>query len=229
MRNSIPRLAISVGLIVALLVVCLRLRHVDYATVALLLVLAVVGLATMWGRAEALTGAMVGGISLEYYFLPAPGFRFAAPEHWVALAAFLITALATGQLAARLNRRRIEAFEQQGETDRLYRLVNGLLESGSTESTLPQLADTLVKLFGASGVALYDQHTGRIIRSGPRATAISDQALFGTATSGRPVEDDMSALSLAPVRLGGELVGSFGIRGSRFSGPLLSIFPCTCR
>jgi two-component system sensor histidine kinase KdpD len=221
-RNSIPRLAISVGLIVALLMVCLRLRHVDHATVALLLVLAVVGLATMWGRAEALTGAIVGGIGLEYYFLPPPGFSFAAPEHWVALAAFLITALATGQLAARLNRRRIEAVEQQGETDRLYRLVNGLLESGSTESTFPQLADTLVKLFGASGVALYDQHTGRIIRSGPRATAISDQALLETATSGRQVEDDTSALSLAPVRHGGELVGSFGICGSRLSGPLLS-------
>ena len=94
-------LAISAGLIVALLAACLRLPHVDHATVALLMIAATVGLATLWGRAEALTGAILGGVGFDYYFLPPRGFGVAAPEHLVALGAFLLVALAIGQLAAR--------------------------------------------------------------------------------------------------------------------------------
>lgn len=95
------RLAISAGLIVALFAVCLRLPHVDHATVALLMVAATVGLATVWGRAEALTSAIIGGIGFDYYFLPPRGFGIAAPEHLVAFVAFLFVAAAIGQLAAR--------------------------------------------------------------------------------------------------------------------------------
>ena len=139
------RLVISAGLIVALLAGCSRLPHIDHATVALLMVLAIVGLATMWGRAEALTGAIIGGLAFDYYFLPPRGFGIAAPEHWVALVAFLVTGVVTSEFAARSRRDRIEAVNREIATEKLYKLVNALLESGSAESTLQQLADALVK------------------------------------------------------------------------------------
>ena len=94
-------LAISAGLIIVLLAACLRLPHVDHATVALLMIAATVGLATVWGRLEALTGAIIGGFGFDYYFLPPRGFGIEKPEHLVALAAFLFVALAIGQLAGR--------------------------------------------------------------------------------------------------------------------------------
>ena len=65
------------------------------------MVAAIVGLATAWGRAAALTGAIIGGIGYPYYFLPPPGFGIERPEHLVALIAFLFVAAAVGQLAAR--------------------------------------------------------------------------------------------------------------------------------
>ena len=100
-RRLVLHAGISVGLNVALLAGCLWLPNVDHATVALLMVAATVGLATLWGTVEALTSALVGGIGFDYYFLPPRGFGIAKPEHLVALMAFLFVAAAIGQLAAR--------------------------------------------------------------------------------------------------------------------------------
>jgi PAS domain S-box-containing protein len=101
MGRLVLHLAISAGLTMAILATCLWMPHVDHATVALLLVSASVGLATVWGRVEALTSAVIGGLGFSYYFLPPPGFYIEKPEHLVALIAFLLIALAIGQLAAR--------------------------------------------------------------------------------------------------------------------------------
>ena len=103
MRRLAWHLAISAGLTIALLAGCLRLPLVDHATVALLMIAATVGLATVWGRVEALTSAIIGGIGFDYYFLPPRGFGIDKPEHLVALAAFLFVAVAIAQLAARSN------------------------------------------------------------------------------------------------------------------------------
>ena len=100
MRRLVWHLAISAGLIAALLAGCLWLPNVDHATVALLMVAVTVGLATLWGRAAALTSAIIAGIGFNYYFLPPRGFGIAKPEHLVALIAFLFVAAAIGQLAA---------------------------------------------------------------------------------------------------------------------------------
>ncbi len=216
------RSAISAGLILALLTVSSRAPHVDHATVALLMVLAIVGLAKAWGQAEAFTAAIVGGIGFDYYFLPPRGFGIAAPEHWVALASFLITAVATGQLAAQLKSRQIDAVERKNEMEKLYRLAQAMLGSNGAEFSLAELADQLLEILGADGVALYDKYSGHILRSGPRGAAISDQALHETATSGPRLEDAGLAVSLIPIRHGGELVGSIGITGRGVSQRFLN-------
>jgi two-component system sensor histidine kinase KdpD len=216
------RLAISAGFIGAIPAICSYLPHIDHATVALVMVLVIVGLATTWGRAEALTGAIIGGLGFDYYFLPPHGFAIAAPEHWIALVAFLTAALVTGQVAARSKQGQLEAVERQLTTEKLYKLVNAMLESRSAGSTMQQLTDALVEIFGADGVALYDRHTGQIVRSGLHANAISDAVLHETATSGLLVAEANWALSVTPVRHGGELMGSLGIRGARLSAGLLN-------
>lgn len=174
-----------------------------YATVALLMVVAIVGFATMWGRPEALTGAIIGGLGFDYYFLPPNGFGKATPAHWVALAAFLFTAIVTGQLAARLKQRGIDAEERKTEIEKLYRLANAMLSGGGPEFSLAQLADQLIEIFEAAGVALYDVHTGRIVHSGPGSAVISDQALRETASRGpRLANADSAFFHSDPVRNG---------------------------
>jgi two-component system, OmpR family, sensor histidine kinase KdpD len=221
MRGAAARLASSTGLTGMLLWACSRLPHVDEATVALAMVLAIVGIAAMWGRAAALAGAMVGGLGFDYYFLPPAGFGIAAPEHWVAMAVFLITAIIVGELTARLTRRRIEAEARTIDVENLHRLSNAALKSGP-EFSLAHLVDELVDMFRAAEVALYDEHTGQIVRSGPRAGAIADEELHGAATDRVRLKHALPAVSLAPIHYGGRLVGSLGVCGAKVSQSLLS-------
>jgi len=150
-----------------------------------------------------LTGAIIGGLGFDYYFLPPNGFGIATPAHWVALAAFLFTAIVTGQLAARLRQRGIDAEERKTEIEKLYRLANAMLSGGGPEFSLAQLADQLIEIFEAAGVALYDVHTGRIVHSGPGSAVISDQALRETASRGpRLANADSAFFHSDPVRNG---------------------------
>src|SRR5664279_4192651 len=184
------------------------------------MVLCVLGISIQWGWAEALTAAIVGGSCFDYYFLGPPGFAITAPEYGVNLAAFLITAIITGQLVAQLRRRRIEAEERTNEMERLYRLSTAML-SGGPEFSLSDLAGHLVEIFEVDGVALYDQQTARIVRSGPCSSIFSDQALRNTETSGRQFEAASRTCFLTEIRHGGELVGSIGISATSLSAPVV--------
>ena len=218
--QHLVRLTVSVGLIAAFIAVSLRIPHISHATVGLLLVLLVVGIATVGGAPEALIAALGGGLGFDYYFLPPQGFGVEDPEHWIALAAFLITAVVTGQLAARSKGRRIAAERQQHETAKLYELVNTLLDTGVSETKLKDLARRMAEIFDAEGVAIYDKHSEQIVRAGPQASVIPDRALRDAATHG--LETTESILSVTPIRHGSELAGSIGIHGSGISALLLS-------
>lgn len=90
-------------------------------TVALALLLVVVFAATGWGSRPALVAAIFGVLCFNFFFLP-PLYTFtiAAPQNWMALAAFLITAVTVGQLSARAKHRAEEAEAGQKEIERLY-------------------------------------------------------------------------------------------------------------
>ena len=217
---AISRLALSGALSAVLVAVCSRLPHLNDATAALLMVLCVLGFSIKWGWAEALAAAIVGGSCFDYYFLGPPGFAITAPEYGVNLAAFLITAIITGQLVARLRRRRIEAEERANETEKLYKLSTAML-SGGLEFSLSDLAGHLVEIFEVDAVALYDQQTARIVRSGACSSMFSDQALRNTETSGRQFEAAGRTCFVTEIRQGGELVGSIGMSGTSLSVPVI--------
>ncbi len=131
----------SAGLSIATIAGAALLRHVNHTTVALGLVLLILGLSIRWGWLEALVASLAGGLGFDYFFLP-PGFGLEAPEHWMALGAFLLTAITTGQLSARANRHRDEAGRRRDEMARLFQFGNALLESESVEATLSSASPT---------------------------------------------------------------------------------------
>ena len=143
----VSHLMISAGLMVALLAGCLQLPHVDHATVALSMIAATVGLATVWGRLEALTGAVVGGIGFDYYFLPPHGFGIAKPEHLVAFIAFLFVAAAGGQLAAR-------SQQLLAQRDSLLHLSLDPLCIGDLDGNFRSVNQAMVDLLGWSDAEL---------------------------------------------------------------------------
>jgi two-component system sensor histidine kinase KdpD len=91
------------------------------ATAALALLLIVLFAATGWGSRPAILAAALGVMSLNFFFLPPfHTFTITDPQNWIALTAFLITALVAGELSARVKRRAEEAEAGRREIERLY-------------------------------------------------------------------------------------------------------------
>ena len=96
-------------------------ERLSSTTVALALLLVVLFAATGWGIRPALLAALLGVVCFNFFFIqPVHTFTIADPQNWVALAAFLITALTAGALSARAKRRAEEAEAGRREIERLY-------------------------------------------------------------------------------------------------------------
>jgi two-component system sensor histidine kinase KdpD len=105
---------------------------INSTTVALSLLLVVLFVATIWGSRPALVASLLGMFSFNFFFLPPYGtLTIADPENWIALTAFLLTAITAGQLSARAKRRAEEAEAGRQEIERLYRELQGAFERAS--------------------------------------------------------------------------------------------------
>ncbi|HKG21800.1 MAG TPA: DUF4118 domain-containing protein, partial [Blastocatellia bacterium] len=113
--------------------------HINSTTVALALLMVVLLVATVWGARPAVAASMLGMLCLNFFFLPPVGtFTIAAPDNWVALAAFLLTAVTAGQLSAQAKRRAEEAEAGRVEIERLYEELQNAFERASLAEALKQ-------------------------------------------------------------------------------------------
>ena len=214
------RVCLSAGAVVLSLAVSVHLRHVNTTTVALAMVLIVLGIAVKWGALEALVGAIVASFGLDYFFLPPFGFGIEAPEHWVALFTFLATALVTSQLSARSNRHRAEAIQRREEVEKLYRVADAVSRGGNADDIVQRLASSLMTISGLEAVAICER-SGRAFRLGMRSGRIEDGRLRDVASCGMAFASPESGVSIEPVLAAGEVWGSLGIAGVGISAPLL--------
>ncbi|HEY0547883.1 MAG TPA: ATP-binding protein [Pyrinomonadaceae bacterium] len=113
--------------------------HVNQTTVALALLLIVLFVATLWDSRPALLSSAFGMLCFNFFFLPPFGtLTIAAPDNWIALTAFLITAITAGQLSARAKKRAEEAEAGRREIERLYAELRDAFERASHAEALRQ-------------------------------------------------------------------------------------------
>lgn len=97
-------------------------RRLSSTTVALALLLVVLFTGARWGSRPAMAAALLGVLCFNFFFLPPiHTLTITDPQNWVALAAFLITAITAGELSARAKRRAEEAESGRRDLERLYR------------------------------------------------------------------------------------------------------------
>lgn len=95
--------------------------QINATTGALALLLVVLFVATWWGARTAVAASLLGVLCFNFFFLPPFGtLTVAAPDNWIALIAFLVTAVTVGQLSAHAKRRTEEADAGRREVERLY-------------------------------------------------------------------------------------------------------------
>src|SRR3954447_14451504 len=113
--------------------------HVNAATVSLALLLNVLFIATRWGSLPALAASIVAMLCFNFFFLPPFGtFTIAATDNWIALLAFLATAVTAGHLSARAKRRAVEAEAGRREIERLYAELRDVFQRASHAEALRQ-------------------------------------------------------------------------------------------
>src|ERR1017187_8886071 len=127
----------SIGYLVAILgigavtAICALLRsHINEMTVALAMLLIVLFVSAVWGRWPGLFASVVGMLCLNYYFLPPiHTFTIEDPKNWVALAAFLVTALTASHLSTWAKQRAAEAEASRSQARLASAYNRSLLEA----------------------------------------------------------------------------------------------------
>ncbi|HLY17908.1 MAG TPA: ATP-binding protein [Bryobacteraceae bacterium] len=220
-RARLARFLAAQGVIALVIAFYFRVVSVNQTTVALSLLLAIFGISAYWGLFEATVASVLAMLGFNYYFLPPVGsLQIADTQNWVALTAFLVTAVMASQLSARAKRRTEEAVDRRREIEGLYALSQTLLLSGSARTASQDLVSRVVKILGVTTAAFYAKSGHEIFRWGPGDPLISDEQL--QADRDEPLIDAVRGFAIIPVRLGGQPLGNLGLAGALPSETILN-------
>jgi two-component system sensor histidine kinase KdpD len=203
------RYAISLAAVGSVTAVCFSIIHANATTVALMMLLVVLGIATRWGLAEATFTSIIAVLAFNFFFLPPIGkLTIADPQNWVALFAFLVTAITASQLSARAQRRAREALTRKVESERLYTLSRAMLTDESAD--LQFGLRTASTIFSLDEIAFYDRSRDEIYSVPQTGSSLREQ-LLSVAESEEPQTEGET--TILPVRLGRAAIGSLALRG----------------
>src|SRR5581483_10997989 len=160
------RFAAAVGVVAVIVLFYTRVVKLNPTTVALSLLLAVLVVSASWGLTVAVFMSVVAALAFNFFFLPPVGtFTIADTQNWLALLAFLFTAVMSSNLSERVRREAREADERRREVERLYALSQQLLVSENVVELLNAIPTYLVNTFAAADAAIYVTDRDRVYRS----------------------------------------------------------------
>jgi two-component system, OmpR family, sensor histidine kinase KdpD len=192
-----------------------RYLSVNPTAIALLFLIAVLLASAYWGLRYAVVLSIVATAAFNFFFLP-PLYTFtiADPQNWVALLAFLVTALVAGNLSERARREAEDAKRRRHEVERLYALSQRLLTTENLVSLLNLLPKIITDTFTASGAALFVTDHAAVYRSGPNVPFDEDKLRSVAARGELVIEEGPSYVSL---RVGVKTVGALAVVGGHVS------------
>jgi PAS domain S-box-containing protein len=131
-------------------VICVPLyAHLDTTFVAMAFLLMVLFVATIWGSWPGRVAAVLGMLSLDFFFLPPlHSFTTQNEEDWISLAAFLITASTVGHLSFRAKQRAVEAETAAEEVRDLYNHAPCGYHSLDKQGVFVRINDTELEWLG---------------------------------------------------------------------------------
>lgn len=191
---------------------------VNPTTVALTFLLVVLGLASRWGLTIAITTAIVATLAFNFFFLPpVRTFTITDPQNWIALLAFLISAIVASRLSERARREADNATRRRKEVERLYFLSQQLLATENVMELLNSIPHYVRDAFGLNAAAMYLPKRKEVYRTGIHHPELSEEQLESVSGRGEPVVDEARQLCFVPLRIGVRPVGSLGLEGAVLS------------
>jgi two-component system sensor histidine kinase KdpD len=211
---QILRFAAAAGIVLAIVLIFHRLLPADATSLALILLLAILYASAFWGLRVSIFMSLLATLAFNYYFLPPLGtLTIGHPWNWVALAAFLITAITASRLSEQARQRARDANRRRQEIERLYAFTQQMLVAGGVVELLNAIPRHIVESFEVQDAALYLASREAIYRSGRDFRELDADQLKAVMAHGEPVVMQDRRLCYVPVRMGVRPVGSLGISG----------------
>jgi two-component system sensor histidine kinase KdpD len=118
-------------------------------SLGVLFVFAVLPVAVVWGIWWALAVAVASTLAFNFFFLP-PVHTFTLTEsrNWFALAAYSVSAIVVGELAARARRRTADAEQREREAGLLAQIAGHLLSGRGLEDELGWIEKRAARVLG---------------------------------------------------------------------------------
>ena len=208
------RYALAIAAIAVITAVGFKL-HVNPTTIALMFLVAVLLASAYWGLRYAVVLAVGATGAFNFFFLPPiKTFTIADPQNWVALFAFLITALVASNLAERARREAEQSQQRRRDVERLYGLSQRLLASENVLELLNALPLYVQETFSVPSVAVMSSDQPTVYRSSLDA-AFDETVLRSTLLRGEPITQ--AGVSYVPLRLGMRTVGALGVTSDELS------------
>jgi two-component system sensor histidine kinase KdpD len=188
--------------------------------------LPVLVVAAHWGLLESTVTSIAAMLGLNFFFLPPIlTLTIADPQNWVALFVFMATAITASHLSARARQRALEAQTRQAEVERLYGLSRSLMLIEGNREAGARIAEGIKLSFEFHTVAFCNALDGRIDYSGSPDSRIDTRILSNIASHDefqfvwRNKTSSGDETLIAPVSLGGKLLGSITAVGPTISEP----------
>lgn len=217
-QTAVLRFAACSAILFAIVFSYKRLLSANPTTVALTFLLAVLGVSAVWPLRYSVFTALAATTCFNFFFLPPYGtFTIADPQNWVALFALLTTAVVASHLAERARRHADVANQRRREAERLYTFSQKLLLAENLKELLNAVPAHIVETFGVRAAAVFIATRPDVYRSNPEIAGLAADQLKVVSARGEAIVDSERGVTLMPVRLGVQPVGSIGVSGGRIS------------
>jgi two-component system, OmpR family, sensor histidine kinase KdpD len=215
-NTAIVRFVLSPTIVAAIVVVFRWLLHTNPTTVGFAFLVAVLAVSAAWGLRHAIFLSILATLAYNFFFLPPVGtFTIADPQNWIALLAFLVTAVIASQLSERARREALNANRRRIELERLYAFSQQMLTTDNILELVNNIPAKIVSIFGVTACGIFLVERKKVYLSHLNAhSLIAEEELKRTATRGESSQDTKTGVVYIPLRIGVRSVGAFGLLGS---------------
>jgi two-component system sensor histidine kinase KdpD len=199
----------------ALLVVVIyrRILHVNQTTVALTFLVMVQFAAFRWGLIYSVCLSIGCTLLYNYFFLPPIGsFTISDPQNWIALLAFLASAIVISRISESERRQAGVSEARRGEMERLYEFSNQLLMEENLHDVASHAPRVVASIFSFDAVILYLTENDSAYTSDPRRNFVSLEELRAAARLADGPLPRTDGVRIVPLVLGMRASGSIAMK-----------------
>ena len=195
--------------------------HVNQTTVALSFLVLVQLVALGWGLACSIYLSALCTLLYNFFFLPPLGaFTITDPQNWIALLAFLASAIFIGKISESERRHANAAEARRREMERLYELSQQLLMEEQLRELAHSAPRVVASVFNFSCVALYLAENDAVYFSDPGNEFISVDRLRAVTQAPDAPRFPLENARIVPLMLGMRASGAVAMIEGDYSDGL---------